>query len=236
MTDRQTDWLSDFSGWSKEMQSAQKQVITADVMHLFVNSEQGANNVSPLSPVNTMQCSGLASEQGITVSHAHTELTGQWRTCYWNLPHRKAICWIRLEISYNKLELFSDPWVSCSPLPLDPKPLQCTHSRDILLMLGMDCSSIATWLSADLKQEKTWHKNSDSVVYETWKFLTGVISLAKLSDVPLHIEQELWLHLPWDKQETIFLSKHLQNHWAVQAGTSSLAARVTWPTPLDHCL
>jgi len=58
------------------MQSPQKQVITAAVMYLFVNSEQGANNVSPHSPVNSLQCNGLAGEQGITVSHAHPDVTG----------------------------------------------------------------------------------------------------------------------------------------------------------------
>jgi hypothetical protein len=76
---------------------------------------------------------------------------------------------------------------------LDLKLLQRIHSRDILLMLGMDCSSMAIWLSVDLKQEKIWHQNSDSVGHRTWKFLTGVISLAKLSDVPFCIKQELWL-------------------------------------------
>lgn len=59
------------------MQSAPKQVITAAVVFLFVNSEQGANNVSPHSPVNSLQCNSLAGEQGITVNHAHPDVTGQ---------------------------------------------------------------------------------------------------------------------------------------------------------------
>lgn len=201
--------------------------------------------MSPRSPVNSLQCNGLAGEQGITVSHAHLELTGQWRTCYWNLPQGRAICWIKLEIGYNNVELFSVPWVSCSPLPVDPKLLQCIRSRDRLLMLGMDCSSVAIWLSVDLKQEKIWHQNSDSVVHGTWKFLTGVISLAKLSDVPLCIKQELWLqqdgmHPPWDKQvynnKLYFSVKFFKTTGLCKQQPVPWPPRSPDPTSLDHCL
>lgn len=81
---------------------------------------------------------------------------------YWNSPQGKAICWITLETSCNKPELFLVPWVSCSPLALDPKLLQHICSWDILLRLGMDCSLMAIWLSVDLKQEKICHQNADN--------------------------------------------------------------------------
>lgn len=50
------------------------------------------NDMSCSPPVNSLQCNGLAGEQGITGSHACPGLTSQWKTCYWNLPQGKAIC------------------------------------------------------------------------------------------------------------------------------------------------